>query len=266
MEILLTVVVPTGGESHFIDSWLENVGRLGALAGLDVVVVTGDAHVQEELLSRGSSFPSVMLIACPPGTGPGRARNLGLEAVRTPFVAFVDADDDLDLAELMKAAATLQETGKDLAIAPYRQATEGPTDATINRIVGSPRGSLTRNVWGVAGVWRFIFKTQFLRSHEMAFPDLDTAEDVGFLLEVVKARPSITALSDGWYTYRIHSSTQSSQRPPRSWADVVNPIEGLWRIAWSRRSPETMALAADWTLRIVGVSAKRALRARRHGS
>lgn len=259
MDPLLTVVIPTDGDDRFVDSWLRLMQQSGAPEGLKVIVVTGDSRLQERLLSMTALNSDISVVRCPSHASAGRARNMGLVAVTTPLVAFVDADDDVNVPFLKDAAARLEEAGCDLAIAPFMEVREGTTGPARSRNVGLPRGSLARDIWSVAGVWRFIFTTRFLRSHGVAFPDLATAEDVGFLLQVVKARPSTLELRQPWYTYRIHSSAQASQRTPRSVADVRDPIAGLWRIAWHNSSPQTIALAGDWTARILGVSVKRAL-------
>ena len=259
----VTIVVPTQGEDRFIAAWLEQVSEAAPSSTPHIVIVTGDRLLVERLSSLRALTPNVEVLACLPGTTPGQARNLGLSVVRTPYVAFVDADDDVNLTVLMAAAKRLAQSGCDLAVAPFMEVREAPSGVPRNRMVGLPRGSLVRDMWSVAGVWRFVFATSFLRSHDVTFPDVATAEDVGFLLGVVKAQPRILKLREHWYTYRLHASSQLSQRPPGSLADVLDPIASLWAVFWRHRSPQTLVLTVDWTARILGVSVRRAVVVRR---
>lgn len=54
--------------------------------------------------------------------GLGAARNLGLERVDTPFLGFLDADDELTPDALARLSATLIETGSDFVAGAYVRA------------------------------------------------------------------------------------------------------------------------------------------------
>lgn len=87
------------------------------------------------VVDDGSTTPlvapvGVELVRLPVNRGPGAARNTGLAAVRTPYVAFVDADVEIDEAELLRLATHLLAEGV-AAVAP--RVGEGTGDGVLAR-------------------------------------------------------------------------------------------------------------------------------------
>lgn len=85
-EADLTVVVPAYNSAQSLDR------ALTALAGGSEVIVVDDASSDGGATVAVAERHGVRLIRREMNGGPGAARNTGLRAVRTPLVAFVDAD------------------------------------------------------------------------------------------------------------------------------------------------------------------------------
>ncbi|WP_338748824.1 mycofactocin biosynthesis glycosyltransferase MftF [Janibacter alittae] len=82
----------------------EELGRaLEALDGLQCVVVDDDSH-DPDAVARVAADHGARVISLPVNLGPAGARNAGLLAVETPFVAFVDSDVQADTAMLRRLA------------------------------------------------------------------------------------------------------------------------------------------------------------------
>ncbi|MEP7090489.1 MAG: mycofactocin biosynthesis glycosyltransferase MftF [Nocardioidaceae bacterium] len=81
----VTVVVPVRDRPHHL------ARLLAALPGLPVVVVDDGSCDPGATRAIASEF-GARLVRHPRSTGPAAARNSGLLAVRTPFVAFLDSD------------------------------------------------------------------------------------------------------------------------------------------------------------------------------
>src|SRR4051794_10659171 len=89
------------------DEALAALARLSALpeAPPIVVVDNGSSDGTPERVAR--AFPDVRVIALPENAG-SAARNLGVEACDTPYVAFADDDSWWAAGSLSRAAATLE--------------------------------------------------------------------------------------------------------------------------------------------------------------
>jgi len=93
---LVTVVVPAHGHPDRVGALLAELDRQAAGGPPLAVVVADDASARplaDEL--EADTFPDLALtfVRCGVNGGPGAARNRGLEAVETPWVAFFDSDE-----------------------------------------------------------------------------------------------------------------------------------------------------------------------------
>ena len=86
----VTVVVVTRDRAQMLRQALTSVRRQRGGPVEVVVVVDGSADDTVEVLG---AFPEVRVIRQRDAAGPAAARNAGLAAVRTPWVAFLDDDD-----------------------------------------------------------------------------------------------------------------------------------------------------------------------------
>lgn len=90
----ITAVIPTHGRPELVRRAVDSVRAQTAPVGEIVVVVDG-AESEGETLRALSALddPRLNVVALPGRNGPSRARNAGVAAARTPWVAFCDDDD-----------------------------------------------------------------------------------------------------------------------------------------------------------------------------
>jgi mycofactocin system glycosyltransferase len=93
----LTVVVPIRDRADRLDR------LLGGLAGLPVIVVD-DASRDPAAVAAVAVRHGAQLVALTDNVGPAGARNAGIAAVRTPYVAFVDSDVVVEATALLGLA------------------------------------------------------------------------------------------------------------------------------------------------------------------
>ncbi len=82
----VTVVIPVRDRHAELDRCLAG------LRGLPHVLVVDDASADRDAIGRIAAARGARVIRRPVNGGPGAARNTGLAAVRTAFVAFLDSD------------------------------------------------------------------------------------------------------------------------------------------------------------------------------
>ena len=92
-EPVVTVVIPTRYAHPYLQSALRSVAGQSFTAFEVIVVDDGSGRgsdIRELLQSLDGRFKYT---STPASSGPGAARNVGVRAARTPYVAFIDDDD-----------------------------------------------------------------------------------------------------------------------------------------------------------------------------
>lgn len=175
--------------------------------------------------------------------GPGAARQFGMQYADTEYVCFFDVDDWPELAGFVAAARWAHQESLDVVAVDYLiMSTSGVVE----------RGKVPRTdyFWEDlllhrVGVWRFVFRNQWLRDVGIEFPCWDYAEDLVFLMECAQNAPRTGYLDTLGYRYSMHSAGLSGKRP-RS-AQVGRALKWLRRNALGSPVASVRFLGAIWT-------------------
>lgn len=110
----VTVIIPLFNKARTILRTLRSVTQQ-TVADIEVLVV--DDASTDGSARRVAGYPDrrVRLIPLEHNSGPGRARNVGLQQARAPLVAFIDADDEWLPHYLENAVTLLQRYGEGTA-------------------------------------------------------------------------------------------------------------------------------------------------------
>ena len=108
----VTAVIPTHGRPDLVRRAVDGVRAQTEPVGEIVVVVDG-AESEDETLRVLSALdePRLNLVALPGRNGPSKARNAGVAAASTPWVAFCDDDDLWQPHKMAWQLKTLEEAG-----------------------------------------------------------------------------------------------------------------------------------------------------------
>ncbi len=120
------------------DEVLRSLARLRGLPERPHVVVVDNGSTDGTAAAIRGQFPEVELLACPTNLG-AVGRNLGVERLRTPFVAFCD-DDTWWEPGALRAAADVLEAHPRLAVVTARIVVEpgGADDPIVAELEHSP--------------------------------------------------------------------------------------------------------------------------------
>jgi glycosyltransferase involved in cell wall biosynthesis len=208
----VTVVVPTLGTSPYLDEAVESA-RAEAPAEV-IVVANGGAQVDQagaRVLERAE---------------PGRseARNLGVEAARTPYVAFLDDDDVALPGRLERQRAALDEAWwAPLAFGRVRVVDgAGEPQDEWNRLLDKRFTRLARaravSYEDVLGVQAPIYTsaTMVRRDAFLAVGGFDPAfeayEDLDLYLRLARVGDLVPVEGEPVTTYRLHGANTPSPR------------------------------------------------------
>lgn len=208
---LVTVVVPCLGE---LPQRMSTSLR---------TIVVDDGSAQPLVPPDG-----VELVRLPANRGPGAARNAGLARVTTPFVAFVDADVEIDDDELLRLATLLNDDDRVALAAPRVGSSDG--DGVLARFerthspldmgpVPARIAPTTRVSYVPAAV--LVCRVEALRSIGGFDPTLRFGEDVDLVWRLVgagwrcryepavRARHRTRSSLRAWVAQRYHYGTSA---------------------------------------------------------
>ena len=206
----LFVFIPTLGESPYLREAVESA--LAERPAEVIVVVNGGAEVEvpgARVLRRGER-------------GRSAARNLGVEAARTPFVAFLDDDDAALPGRLERQRAALDDAWwAPLAFGRVRVVDgDGNPRDDWNRLLNRRFDRLGRTVSyeDVLAVQAPIYTsaTMVRRDAFLAVGGFDPAfeayEDLDLYLRLARAGDLLAVDGDPVTTYRLHGANTPSAR------------------------------------------------------
>ena len=156
IEGLVSVVIPTRNRAALLGRALDSALRQ-TYAPLEVIVVSDGSEDETEHFMREAEkiHDNVRFLSCFPGRGGNHARNMGIQAARGAWVAFLD-DDDEWLPDKLRLQMELAKTDPEMGLictaftyiqdaTGYRQyfCPNAPYDASRAILEGNCVGSTT---------------------------------------------------------------------------------------------------------------------------
>lgn len=191
MKLLLDVVVPVLIPSEHIEPFQKNLFEI--VPGLRINFVMDFAFC--------AGTPKVPLNIRQPRervfsgnfASPGAARNEAIKSCDSPYLCFWDIDDFPRPREYMSLIHQMRESNADVGIGKWNFVGERT----------NPRGNRATDVANFPGVWRFIFRRDFVK--DLSFTELNWGEDQLYLMEVFSRNPKVELYDKVLYQYSKYS-------------------------------------------------------------
>ena len=197
---LISVVIPAHNPGRYIEPCIRSLLRQTMdRTDFEVVFVDdGSTDGTGERLNRlAREQPHVRVIHIPASGGPGRPRNVGLEASRGEYVQFLDADDELAPRALERLLRMARANGSDIVLGKFASETMTRRQDLFMRNRGATTLAGTPQLAeGSLGPTK-LFRTALLREREISFPEgWRQMEDQLFTLRAYLAADVISILGD----------------------------------------------------------------------
>ena len=230
-EPRVSVIVPVYNKASYLAAALDSVLGQTFAGGIELVCVdNGSTDGSLEILreyearlgSTTSAVTSFRLIE-QDHTGPGVARNAGLDVAQGDYACFLDSDDFLDVRTFEKAVARADAQGLDILVwdcwyyNDRLQRDQHPPVGTLEFGAFAPWGDAAERVFRAADnpdaaftsfqnwPWNKLFRRSFLEEFGLRFPAMFRTEDLPFCcMAFVRAR-RMGVLYDRLSHYRIHT-------------------------------------------------------------
>ncbi|MFC9983855.1 glycosyltransferase family 2 protein [Microbacterium keratanolyticum] len=117
---IVTMIVPGRDIAPFAPAALDSLRAQTEPRWRALLVDDGSVDTTGEIFADAAARdPRFTLLSHRESRGLGAARNLALEHVDTPFLGFLDADDELTRDAIARTTQTLRETGSDFIAGAY---------------------------------------------------------------------------------------------------------------------------------------------------
>jgi glycosyltransferase involved in cell wall biosynthesis len=210
----ISVIIPVHNGEQYLAQCIENLLKQ-TYKPLEIIVVDDGSTDQSLAIAR--RYPVTLLSLQHHGVS--HARNAGIEAAQGDFLHFMDVDDEINRRFYEKSAEALLQTDADIACAgvinelkPHRTIVyfEQQTYTSSNdkfRITNAGK-------WGY--VWRYLFRTDFLKNNRLRFEEtLTTAEDLVFTIQAIHLSRTLVVVPEAIYRY-IRRENSTMTRTDRS--------------------------------------------------
>lgn len=221
-RLLLTFIVPCYNVEKYIQRCLDSIYSCGLPEGefevlcIDDCSPDGTAGVLEK---NKCAHSNLRVIHHQSNRGLGGGRNTGVREAKGRYLWFVDSDDMIigdgfpyaldravteNLDVLCFNYCRINEEGKELS----RHHVFG--DTVVDNGYGFVMKTFSENLVNHIGyVWRFFYRTEFLRCHNLYFPEQVRWEDTVFMPKSILLAERIAAISQVFYAYRVNPDSIS---------------------------------------------------------
>jgi len=219
---MVSIITPVYNASSHIKTYLDSIMRQ-TFQQLEVIIVddhgVDDSIAQAKAITDAYEGPiSFTYLQTPVNSGPGAARNMGIEAAHGKYVAFLDCDDDIDpqFCELMTESA--ERNGSDLCCCNLDVCDEnGKLSGTRKNpsipdgeFKGESRREFLHNY--VSFFTTFLYKKSLFDVNRIHFPNGRSSEDSAMLCCALLCCKRISSVDKSLYKYIRKPNSLSSSK------------------------------------------------------
>lgn len=225
MEIkgLVSVIIPVYQAEKYLTSCVEKI--LGqTYQNIEILLVNdGSTDRTEKLCEKLSGQYYNIQAYHQENLGCGQARARGLQEASGEYIVFVDVDDELFTRETIATMKHAMEMSSgDILVGNYCRRIHGDmipaarhgfdeetmTDTRDFRFQGFFSGGVMAYTWGK------MYRSEFLREHELSFADVNYAEDKLFNIQCYLNEPHYIFIEEDVYVYTQNPTSVSFRYKP----------------------------------------------------
>lgn len=226
--VKVTIIVPVYNSSEYILTCLES---LAGQTMEDIEIILIDDHGTDDSVDKVKSFIEnysgnkifVFAQTCC-NSGPGTARNVGIELAKGEYVAFVDSDDYVEPTYCEDLYNAAEAAGADMACCDIQIGEEVKRNADV-----SDKQYFLKHF--VSYFTTFVYKKTMLDAKVLRFPESSSAEDTCFLTCCVLSANKMAQIQKPLYHYVLHEKSVSRKKNRKRAIVRLNSIKSIIHFA-----------------------------------
>ena len=220
-RVLLSFVVPCYNAEKYIQQCLDSIFSCGLEVNSYEVVCVDDGSTDGTggiLKDNCGLHGNMRVITHPMNKGWGGPRNTGIKEAAGLYVWFVDSDDMVrgNISSALKMAV---EEELDVLCFNYDRVdgfgNQLSRQLVFQKIPSCDGYDFAKTAFNgglvshLGYIWRFLYKTEHLRSHGLSFPENVCWEDTVFMPRSILDAERVSAIPDVLYAYRVNQQSVS---------------------------------------------------------
>ena len=219
---LLTFVVPCYNVEKYIQRCLDSIYSSGLEEDRFEVLCVNDCspdNTIDVLELNQKSHGNLRIVNHERNKGLGGARNTGIKEARGKYLWFVDSDDEVVTRGFADALSMALKKDLDVLCFNYCRIDEEGNELSRHVVFGETSVSngyaFVNSVFGGAIVYhmgyvvRFLYRTEYLRCHNLYFPEQVHWEDTVFMPKSILLAERIASVPHVFYAYRVNPDSIS---------------------------------------------------------
>ena len=225
---LVSIVIPIYNASRYIERLFECIAKQ-TYQFFEVIYIddgsTDDSLERLKKIKDASSF-NIRIIEKENG-GPGSARNVGLEAAKGTYLAFLDADDTIDSMYIETLFNAASKTDSEIVICDYFRVSSETIEHSYPKKIKTMNGQkaskyiFSKTMHDIMIVpWGKLFKTSYIK--QFRFNESIKAEDEEISYKYIYKSNNICFIPQKLYYYYANDNSDSTIDNVQKSIDISN--------------------------------------------
>ena len=222
-NLLITFILPCYNVEKYVQHCLDSIYECGMQENQFEVLCIDDCSTDNTAIvleNNQRKYNNLKVVTHESNKGWGGPRNTGIKEAQGQYLWFVDADDLIIGNQLEKALRKAVDVSLDVLCFNYQRIDNHGNVVEIQPIFNEmdPQDgySFAESAFGSGGivyhmgyVWRFLYRTDYLRTHKLFFPEQVCWEDTVFMPKSILEAERVAAVPDVLYSYRVNPQSIS---------------------------------------------------------
>lgn len=200
----LSVIIPIYNCERTLENCVDSIVNQ-TYSNLEILLVNdGSTDKSLELCNAYAQKDARVIVLSQTNQGASAARKLGMDKASGDYIAFVDADDYLDLTMYEKLITSIIENNSDVAFCHFNTIDPLLYDAVVKKNYSRFMYGQKNPVMGC--VWRMVLKKELISSLRYS-STIKVAEDIPFTLRIIERASTVSVVDEVLYYYDVPVST-----------------------------------------------------------